>query len=66
MDGLRMVVLKKEKGRTQLPDFQEGFSEKVPEIAFARWSRTLLPYYRQNKIVSISEGLLSEIKTEKL
>jgi heterodisulfide reductase subunit C2 len=66
MDGLRTVVLKREKGRTQLPDFQEGFSEKVPEIAFARWSRNLLPYYRQNKMVSISEGLLPAIKNEKL
>jgi hypothetical protein len=66
MECLRTVVLKREKGRTQLPDFQEGFSEKVPEIAFARWSRNLLPYYRQNKIVRISEGLLPAIKNEKL
>ena len=66
MDALRLVVLKGKKGRAQLPEFQEGFSEKVPEIAFVSWSRNLLPYYRQNKIVGISEGLLPVIKTTKL
>jgi len=65
MDALRLVVLKGKKGYIQIPEFQEGFSEKVPEIAFASWSRNLLPYYRQNKILGISEGLLPIIKSAK-
>jgi heterodisulfide reductase subunit C len=44
MDALRMVVLRKKERQDhiQIPDFPEGFLEKVPQIAFISGFRKFL------------------------
>ena len=44
MDALRMVVLRKKerKDHIQIPEFPEGFLEKVPQIAFVSGFRKFL------------------------
>jgi heterodisulfide reductase subunit C len=44
MDALRMVVLRKKerKDRVEIPEFPEGFLEKLPQIAFVSGFRKFL------------------------